>query len=459
MTVMLAGNWYAEVEDLRSRARRKLDYQAARALRYQRYYDGDHDILALMNTEERRAFRDFLRESGANWCELVINAVAERLQVTGFRFAGDEAEDAWGIWQASHMDADAELVQTDALVTGSGFMLVQPDDDNPTGVSITPESPFEATVLYEPGNRRVREAGFKRYRDEWETDGSWTEVLILPDQVITWEPGAPDPEVEANPAGEVGMVEIVPQPRLGRPPRSEMNSCLVIQDRINTTIFSRLVSTDYGAFRQMWATGLKLARKVIKDAKGEESVKPVRPFDMGVNRLLVNENPEGRFGAFPEASLRGYLDSIEQDVKQLAAITQTPAHYLLGEMVNLSADAIKAAEAGLVAKVGRRALHIGEGHEEVMRTALRMLGHPAAADTSAEVLWRDFETRSEGQRVDALVKMRTLGVPLEVLWERWGASPQEIERWRRLAEAEAATGPEAAYAQLLAAAAPPPAST
>lgn len=32
------------------------------------------------------------------------------------------------------------------------------------------------------------------------------------------------------------------------------------------------------------------------------------------------------------------------------------------------------------------------------------------------------------------MKMSTLGVPREVLWERWGATPQEIERWRRLNE-------------------------
>jgi hypothetical protein len=44
----------------------------------------------------------------------------------------------------------------------------------------------------------------------------------------------------------------------------------------------------------------------------------------------------------------------------------------------------------------------------------------------------DAEVRTEGERVDALVKMRTLGVPLEALWARWGATPQEIEDWKRL---------------------------
>ena len=232
------------------------------------------------------------------------------------------------------------------------------------------------------------------------------------------------------------MIEIVPQPRTWGPPRTELTPAMSIQDRINTTIFNRMVASDYGAFRQIWATGVKIPRTVTQvtgeDGTTQENVAFQRPYDVGANRLLANENPAARFGSFAESTLQGYLASVEQDVSQLAAITQTPPHYVLGQMVNLSADAIKAAEAGLVAKVSRRALHIGEGWEEVVRTAFRIIGHPAAEDSAGEVIWKDFETRSEAQRVDALVKMRTLGVPIEVLWARWGASPQEIEQWRIL---------------------------
>jgi hypothetical protein len=125
-------------------------------------------------------------------------------------------------------------------------------------------------------------------------------------------------------------------------------------------------------------------------------------------------------------------------VEHLAAITQTPPTYLLGRMVNLSAEAITAAEAGLVSKVKRRALHIGEGHEEVMRTALGLVGSPAATNLAAECVWADFETRSIAQLTDSLVKMRSLGVPLEALWERYGATQEEIDRWHELNEAEPA---------------------
>jgi hypothetical protein len=449
-----------ELQTWRAAAERHLDAQVARVMRYQAYFDGEEAIPVILDTTERHAFRAFLREAGANWCELVANAVAERLQVVGFRFAGTGGDDAWAIWQANQMDADAELVQSDALVCGSSFVHVQPDPGNPSGVEMTAESPREATVLYEPGSRRRRAAGYKRFGGEHL--GRHTEVLILPDVIATWHADQVGPAEQApNPAGAVGMIEITPQPRTHGWPRSELHSCIPIQDRINTVLFARLVATDYSAFRQIWATGVKIARQTVTSADGSEVIRPVAPYDIGANRLLANENPEARFGSFPESALRGYLDSVEQDVNQMAAITQTPPHYLLGQIANLSADAIKAAEAGLVAKCRRRSLHVGEGWETAARYALRLTGNPAAADLGAEVIWADFETRSLAQLADALSKLGAppINIPQEVIWAKYGASPQEIDRWRTLRAAEQAEAlanavgalgaPDGAYARLL----------
>lgn len=424
----------SDLDDLRVAAADKLDFQAHRAASFQTYYDNEAGIIATLSTEQRREFRNLLEESAANFCELVVSAVAERLKVVGFRFGSDaDNELAWQLWQANKMDADSELLHTDALVMGSSFLLVQPDPDSGVGVSITVESAMQACVLYEAGNRRKRVAGYKRFADHW--GGHATEVLITPDEIVTWHPDGTAPEIARNPAGVVGLVEVAPQPRTLKPPRSELESVATIQDRINTTLWNRLVATDYAAFRQIWASGVKLNRSVVKTDDGE-SVRYTSPFETGADRLLIAENPDARFGSIPESTLRGYLDSVEQDVNMISAISQTPPHYFLGRVVNLAADAIRAAETGLVAKIGRRALHIGEADEEAMRIALSLVGSPAAANLAAEVVWADFETRSLGQLTDSLVKMRTLGVPVEVLWERYGATPQEIDRWRELRAAE-----------------------
>jgi hypothetical protein len=422
-----------QLDDWRSACSAQLDWQIPRVLWYQSYYDGEPAIIAMLDTMERQTFRRFLDESQANWCELVVNATAERLKVVGFRFA-ESSDQAWLIWQANCMDSDSELVQTDALISGGSYALVQPDESNPTGVSITAESPLEATVLYAPGNRRERAAGYKRFLDPVSRQA--TDVVMLPDVIATWPPNAQEPIIAPNPAGVVTMVEVVPQPRTYGPHRSELDSAIPIQDRIHTSIFNRMVGMDYGAFRQIWATGVRLAREVVTNEDGSETITVRRPYDIGANRLLTNEDPSGKFGAFPGDPLSGYLSAVDQDIEAMSAITQTPAYYLThGKLVNLAADAIKALDAGLVAKVTRRALHIGEAWETVMRLALGLIGDPGATDVQAEVIWADFESRSQAQLTDALVKMATLGVPREILWQRWGATPQEVAEWKAMNEA------------------------
>lgn len=418
------------IETWRAAGQTKLDMQRQRVELYQHYYDGDPIGIALEG-RQRDIFRRLLKESRANWCELIVNAVAERLAVVGFRF-GDESieEQAWYIWQASQMDADSEMVQTDALVCGHSFVSIWPAEDHPSGVVIYPEHPSEVTAFYRPTNRRQAVAAFKAFTDDF---GVKTDVLVLPELVVTTRTGH-EPEFEGNSLGVVPYEELTPAPRTIGSPRSELHSAIPFQDRINTTVYNRLVASDFGAFRQITATGIQIKR----DA---ESGAYEAPFDVGADRLLASENKDARFGVIQESTLSGYLAGESADVQHLAAITQTPPHYLLGQMINIPASGMKAAETGLVAKVARRASHLGEGWERVIRRGLSYLGSPGSEDVSAEVIWRDFESRSEGETVDALLKMRALGVPREVLWQRWGASPQDVKRWRELAEEEAELEP------------------
>lgn len=407
-------------DDWRAAGRVKLDAQRTRVLTNMRYYDGNFPLLSIPGPH-RDVFRRLMGEAGTNWCELVVNAVAERLSVQWFNFNNDEDDRlAWHVWQDNQMDADSEMAQTDALVCGNTFVGVWPDPNKASEVRIDIEHPLQVVAFYAPGTRRNPVAVFKSFGD-YKAEAH-TEVLVTADRVQTWVGSQPNGSLQPNPIGFVPYVEILPAPSTVGPPRSELHAARTIQDRINTTIYNRLVATDFGAFRQITATGVRLPRDPTSGAL-------LAPFDIGADRLLTSESPEAKFGAIPESNLKGYLDAVQADVMHLAAITQTPPHYLLGQIVNASGDALKAAEAGLVAKVARRSAHIGESWEQVMRYALGFLGAPGAADVGAEVLWRDFETRSEAQLVDALVKMSTLGVPRDVLWARWGAAQNEITDW------------------------------
>ena len=67
-----------------------------------------------------------------------------------------------------------------------------------------------------------------------------------------------------------------------------------------------------------------------------------------------------------------------------------------------------------------------------------MGGTERARDHRTEVMWRDPETRTEAERVDAITKLASVGVPQEALWARVpGVTPQMIERWRGMHDQDA----------------------
>jgi hypothetical protein len=116
-------------------------------------------------------------------------------------------------------------------------------------------------------------------------------------------------------------------------------------------------------------------------------------------------------------------------VQDLAAISRTPPHYLIGAVVNVSGDALKAAETGLVSKVRDRQRNFGESWEQTMRLAFRVLGDEAKAKAfTAETIWRDPESRSVAELADAAVKKSTAGVPWRQRMEDMQYTPTQIAR-------------------------------
>jgi hypothetical protein len=411
------------------------------------YYSGDHP-LPMVPEKAREAFQRLLKQARSNYAGLVVDATAERMQVDGVRLGDAEVGDTevWRIWQASAMDADSDLLITEAVKTGRGFALVAPNPDDPATPLITAEDITQAVVAYEPGSRRRRRAGLKTFVDDW--SGDLMATLFLDGFLFKYRapqpktglsaPGGPrwerrevagEPWPAPNVLDVVPLVEIQNRPDLLGEAHSEIEDVLDVQDRINKTLIDRLMAQEFAAFRQRLLIGYEVPV--------DESGQPIEPFKAAVDRLWIVEDENVKVHEFDATDLRPYLAAVEVDVQHMAARTRTPAQYLLGELSNVNGETLKATESGLVAKIRQRQRPIGEGLEEVARLALR-----AAGDTRdlsrIETIWHNPEFRTEGELVDALVKMSTLGVPHEALWERWGASQTEIAQWQRLRQDAAA---------------------
>jgi hypothetical protein len=427
--------WVQRLEKKLVERKRYVDLMSA-------YYSGNHPV-PIAHENVRDAFQRMLRLSRSNWTGLIVDAVAERLHVEGFRLGGDTKSDAdcWNLWQANDLDADSELVHIEALVAGETCVTVWNNPKDPQVPLIKPEHPCQMIAELDPANGRELAAALKVWDDDWSNLKLAT--LFLPDGIHKWKTtknGTVWKEREetlANPLGIVPVAVFRNRPRLLTGGRSEIEDVTDIQDRVNKTILDRCMAAEYSSFRQRYSIGMEIPTD-------EKTGEPKPPFEAAVDRLWMAEDPDVEFGEFSATDLGPYTAAIEADIRQMAAISRTPPHYLLGGMVNISGDALKAAESGLATKAASRTRQFGEAWERVIRLAFAVLEDPRAKEIDSEVIWRDVETRTEGERVDALVKMATLGVPKAALWERWGATPQEIERWQDMAFEEALTAEAAA---------------
>ncbi len=421
---------------------------------YGDYYLGIHPT-PWLPAQAREEFARLLALTTSNYLGLVVDAQVERQEVVGFRIntpgADNSAdlqadEDSWRLWQHNELDSYYDMLLLESAITGSAYILVEPNLKDSKRPKIHIEHPDQVIVEHVPGtNRRERAAALKVWVDEW-TEKVFA-TLYLPDALYKFESGSTfgglqqnwvprsvsardEPNLGRNPYGMVPIWESPNNPRLLTGGRSEIDDLLAIQDRINKVLADRLLTQDFGAFPQKWASGWP-----EEDASGN----PTPKIQIGRDRILTTDVPEAKFGQFSAADLDGYNKAKREDVKDIASRSRTPAQYLLGEVANVSGDTLRLAESGLVAKVKQRCRPHSTALEGAMRFARELSGAGKLPDgVVMETLWRNPEFRTEGELVDALVKMSTIGVPMVALWERWGATPSEITRWKIMAEEERA---------------------
>ncbi|MFD7776672.1 phage portal protein [Streptomyces sp. NPDC059753] len=389
-----------------------------------------------------------MRDARTNWTSLVLDSPVERLGVDGFRFGGSDGDgdsvkaddDAHRIWRENGMKAESGLVHYGALSQRRAFVLVERGDDGRP--VLTHETPRQVAVEHAQGSRRKLAAGLKLWRDDW--TGHTRATLWTPETIYNfvtksqaptfsgnaaslrgWDAFALPNSTETETPNALSVVPLVPFiNRRNRRPEgfAEHEDVLSVQNRINLSLINLIAAMKYGAFRQRWAAGLQVDEDPVTGAK-------IQPFQLDIRKLWTTDDTEVKFGEFAATDLAPYVRAVEAAVQDLAAISRTPPHYLIGAVVNVSGDALKAAETGLVAKVKDRQAGFGESWENVMRLAFRVIGDTAKAEAyDLETVWRDPESRTVSELADAAVKKSSAGVPWRQRMEDMGYTPSQISR-------------------------------
>lgn len=359
--------------------------------------------------------RKLAQMSRVNLIRLVIDVPAQSLYVAGYRATNDDDDaPSWAAWQANQLDARQTGVHRSALAYGASYVNVLPGTPNAVVRGL---SPRKASCFYGADDVWPVYA----IEDRTRFGGPVTYRLYTSEVVYELQEGTATLEVTDTQEHGLGVTPFVRFRNLldlDDDQVGEVEPLMSLQDQIDFTTFGLLVAQHYQAFRQRYVMGWTADDEAAK-AKA------------GASRFWTFDDPDVKVGEFGQVDLSGYLNSREATVQHLATISQTPPHHLLGKLVNLSAEALVAAESGQRRKIAERQITFGEGWEQVL--ALVAIAEKREPDEGAQVRWQDTEARAFAATVDGLGKLATmLGVPPQELWERIpGVTQQDVARWKQ----------------------------
>ncbi len=449
MGVRRGEGWWPMLNEKQAAAKintlgRELDRRGRHYAWLDAYFTGACPLpVAIEQANVTKAYRMLMNLSQTPYGRLIVKAATSRMEVGGIR-TGDKGLDRslMAVWQASQMDAESKRAHDSIVTLGRAFAVAWPDvDDVPR---ITMEDEATVIVEYAEGSRYERVCALRRWVDEDRTrhatlyDGE--AIYKFSGTGTDWKARREDSEWPlTHDFGVVPVVEIATNRRLcaGRygSASGDFESAVGLLDRINTLEFLRLVI----AFTQGFPIRAVIGDKILRDDDGN----PLAPFELAADVVAQFENPNVKLEQIEAADLKAFGDAIDHDVEALAGITQTPAYYLRSVPIqNVSADAIRASDAPLNARVEDHKPQVGEGWEELLRVVGRMLPGAPEVPQTAELQWVNRELRSLSERSDAAVKLATV-LPWQVVLEiAFDATDEEIARWTTLRALEEALRPQ-----------------
>lgn len=412
--------------------------------RIDRWSRWDHDA----PHRPRHATAEYLElaaRAQAPWGDLIVGSVAQTLYVEGFRRpSAPDDETGWRIWQANGMDGRQVALHRAVLTYGLAYGVALPGrtlggEPMPT---IRGVSPREMIAVYDDvavddwPMYALRATAKRGGRLDVRLYDAEAEYRMVVDQ----HGGKPrlNAAVEGGPvvlhgAGVTPVVRYTNRFDLEGRSTGEIEPFIPVLGKIDQTSFDRLVVQRFAS----WIVRTIAGMSVFDTAEATNTSTDQVKMRLKVEDMLVAEDPDTRFGSLPATPLDGFIRAHESDLTTLAAVSQTPAYELLGQLANLSAEALAAARASLTAKSDERKHTLGEHHEQLIRLGLHLAGDTeGAADFSAQVRWADTTIRSLAQAVDAYGKLtQMLGYPAEALWSKVpGMTQQDIEEAKVIAE-------------------------
>lgn len=372
------------------------------------------------------------------WPEVVVDALAERLEWQGWRSHSD-ISDLERVFTENQLDAEVHKAVLDALVTGVGFLAVSKGGAGEPQVIINAVPSTRATFEWDERLNRMAHG----YVLEQAVDGTRFETLYFPDRTVTRISRDGDEEFVVDEHG-LGRCALIALPNRARSESSLGRSEITSAIRYYTDHGVRtILGMEYN--REFYTTPQRYLTNVVPEQLGA-SEEPTSGelvelgWKVAMNKALIippgdPEDGDGQpgVGEFSSASPTPYIDELKMLAQLVSAQSGVPASYLGFVSDNpASADAIRASEARLVKKAEDRQRVFGHALRELAVLCASALGLPAVVDVLP--VWRDASTPTVAATMDAMVKAVQAGIfpaGSEVIWDRLGVTEAEKQVLRR----------------------------
>ena len=432
---------------------------SARSAQYQSYRDyddGEH------NTQLTERMRQFLQvktgqEFNGNYCPVVIDALVEKLTVTGFE-AGAQSAQLWQWWEASRMDGIQDVVHRSAVRDGDTYLIVEYDNEKeqPAFIDELAYNGHEGVkVHYSKESRRTIEFASKRWQIDHGDDAGYRRRLNLyyPNRIEKYisdsrmdEGNWQRYQAEDDPAwplwwtrdgAEFGEPLGVPVIHFKNSDqgynygKSEIRSVIPLQDALNKSIIDLVAAADTTGFRIFFMIG------------DDPSALTVVPGTW-IYTLRPPGGPNGaQIGHIPGEDLSSLIKVIDKFTLLIAHVSRTPVSMFQITNQRAAEGTQKQEESGLVNKARKRHIYFGNAWEDAMAMARKLhnvFGPGPELDENQIIstVWGDPEVRNEKEHIETIaLKKEKLGIPLEVAWAEAGYSPEQIEEMKQSEEYQA----------------------
>ena len=424
---------------------RRYDYTRNEWLNVLWSYHIGEPPLDKLSLEWGKATREFLRRAKTGYAGLVSQALLERIQFVGVRSVSSETADVDGDDDVRRILAANAAAISDALeyavVMGEGYLLV--GRGGTAGALLSAEDPRSMIVSTDPVTGEVR-AALKIYLDE-DLDEEVAALYVLDDaekqtahQTTFVRPASganrlafkawtyADESRNATLVQGVG-VPVVPVHNKLRMGEAEKHLDLI--DRIYGGIADRLWAVKYQVFIQRAVKG----NLPSVDADGN----PIDYDDLFASDPgALWELPDGvDLWESRQINVQEVLLPTRDDIRELAATSQTPLPTLLAESQNGSAEGATLAREGVSFKAEDRISRWGPAMVRVAQLSLAYAGK--AVPEELEPMFAPVERLSLAQRMAAARDAKQAGVPTAAIWaDVVQMPPATVKRWQDMHDEE-----------------------